>query len=97
MIGLSLLVVVICGNCFSDETGIIRHSEEARSEKPHESHTIRSLQFERDALSSKTHVIGRPRSEMANHEFRPGSLRYGQMGIKSRFSLQQFSEGTKLA
>ena len=29
---------------------------------------------------------------MANHEFPPGSPRHGQMGIKGRFYLQQFSE-----
>ena len=33
---------------------------------------------------------------MENHKFRPSSPRHGQMGIKGRFSLQQFSEVFKV-
>ena len=33
---------------------------------------------------------------MENHEFQPGCPRHGQMGVKRRFSLQQFSEVFKV-
>jgi hypothetical protein len=95
-IELSLLAVINYGKCFYDETGIIQGSEKARSEKTRECHANRSPQFEQRPFSSKTRIVGWPRQEMADYKFQPGSPRHGQMGIKDRFSLQQFSEVFKV-
>ena len=86
----------ICCRGSCREAGIIQRSEKARGEKTHGLHACRPPWFEQRPFSSKTRVIGRPRYEMADYELQPGCPRHGQMGIKGRFSLQQFSEVFKV-